>query len=85
MIQEYATERGGHRIHVHNRIVALRLDGIVGLQKAIESHHGSTRWIVPKLVPAFHRKAGSDAQRVLLVDILKLCLNDSCKKGAKSG
>ena len=80
MIREYATERDGYWFHAYHRIVALGLEGIDGLEQAMTSPHGDTRWLVPKLVVAFHRKAVSEEQRGGLVGILKLCLNDSSKK-----
>ena len=44
------------------------------------SPHGDTRWLVPNLVDGFHQKATREDQREGLVEILKLCLNDSSKK-----
>ena len=84
MIRQYATERDGQWIHTHNRIVDLGLGGIEGLQKAMASPHGMTRWVVPKLIAAFHRKATTDDQREGLVEILKDCLNDPNKQVRKS-
>ena len=80
MIRQYATERDGQWYHAYWRIVDLGLDGVEGLEKAITSPHGDTRWLVPKLVDGFHQKATREDQREGLVEILKLCLNDSSKK-----
>jgi len=80
MIRQYATERDGYWFHTYWRILDLELDGIEGLKKAMTSPHGDTRWLVPKLVNGFYRKATREDQREGLIGILKLCLKDSNKK-----
>ena len=80
MIRQYATERSGQWYEVHDRIVGLELDGVEGLKQAFTSSHGMTRWLVPKLIVGFHRKAATEDQREVFVELLKSCLTDPNKK-----
>jgi RNA polymerase sigma factor (sigma-70 family) len=79
MIRQYAMEPTDRWWEVQDRIVALDLDGVEGLQKAFTSPHGNTRVLVPKLIVGFHRKAAQDDRREVLVDLLKSCLKDPNK------
>ena len=59
MIRQYATERDGQWIHTHNRIVDLGLGGVEGLQKAMASPHGMTRWVVPDSIRSIRRASSA--------------------------
>lgn len=80
IIRQYATERGRKWMEGRDRILAMGLDGVEGLQKAIESPHGLTRRMVPHLIVGLHHRAAPDDRRDALVELLKNCLTDPNKK-----
>lgn len=84
MIVEFATDRKGQWRQVHDKIAALGMEGVDGLHKAMDSPHGMTRWVVPKVVNAFLRQATTDDQKEGLIDILKTCLDDPNKQVRKA-
>jgi RNA polymerase sigma-70 factor (ECF subfamily) len=80
IIRQYATERGRKWTEGRDHILAMGLDGIEGLQKAIESPHGLTRRKIPHLIVGLYRRAAQDHRREVLVELLKKCLTDPNKK-----